>query len=115
MRIMTVATDTTFAEQVEAQDGLTIVDFWAPWCGGCRMLSPILDAIATEGNVRVVKINCDENPGTTARFGVSSIPTMLFYKDGQHVGRIVGAASRQRIEAALEAYACANSANPSAS
>jgi thioredoxin 1 len=69
------------------------------------MLSPILDAIAAEGKVRVVKINCDENPATTFRFGVHSIPMMLFYKDGQPVDQIVGAVPRQRIEAALAKYA----------
>ena len=102
---MIVATDTNFAEQVETQSGLTIVDFWAPWCVHCHKLSPILDAIAAEGKARVVKMNTDENPATPARLGVSGIPTMLFYKDGQHVGRIIGAAGRQRIEAALAEYA----------
>ena len=98
---MIVATDATFAEHVEAQSGMTIVDFWAPWCGPCHMLSPILDAIAAEGKVRVVKINTDENPATAERFGVFSIPMMLFYKDGQPVGQIVGAVPRQRIDAAI--------------
>ena len=107
------ATDADFTEQVEAQTGLTIVDFWAPWCGSCRMLAPILDAIAAEGQVRVVKVNTDENPRTAIRLGVRSIPNMLFYNDGQQVGQIVGFATRQRIDAALAAYASANSANAS--
>ena len=107
------ATDTDYAEQVEAQSGLTIVDFWATWCGSCRMLMPTLDAIAAEGRVRVVKVNTDENPRTPARLGVRSIPTMVFYRDGQPVGHIVGIASRQRIDAALAAYAEAKSANAS--
>ena len=106
-------TDATFAADVEAQSGLTIVDFWAPWCGPCRMLSPILDALAAEGKARVVKVNTDENPATAVRFGVHSIPTMMFYQDGQPVGHIVGIASRQRIEATLAAYASANSAKAS--
>jgi thioredoxin 1 len=68
------------------------------------MLSPILDAIAAEGNVRVVKVNADENPATAIRFGVRGIPLMLFFRDGQPVGRILGAVPRHRIEAALEAF-----------
>ena len=105
------ATDADFAEQVEAQSGLTIVDFWATWCGSCRALAPTLDAIAAEGQVRVVKVNTDENPQTPIRLGVRSIPTMVFYRDGQPVSQIVGLASRQRIEATLAACASANSAN----
>jgi|SRR5579871_6535565 len=107
------ATDADFAEQVEAQSGLTIVDFWAQWCGSCRMLMPTLDAIAAEGHVRVVKVNTDENPKTPTRLGVRSIPTMVFYRDGEPVGSIVGIASRQRIDAALAAYASANSVKAS--
>jgi thioredoxin 1 len=95
------ATDATFAEDVEAQSGLTIVDFWATWCGPCRMLSPILDAIAAEGQVRVVKVNCDENQATAVRFGVHSIPMMLFFKDGQPVHQIVGIAPRKKIDATI--------------
>lgn len=100
-----VATDTSFAEQVETQPGLTIVDFWAPWCSHCHRLAPTLDAMAAEGKVRVVKVNTDENPATAVRLGVRTIPMMLFYKDGQRVGQIVGAAPRQRIEAALAEFA----------
>src|SRR5579863_4548559 len=107
------ATDADFTEQVESQTGLTIVDFWAPWCGGCRMLAPILDQIAAEGQVHVVKMNTDDHPKTAIRLGIRSIPNMLFYNDGQLVGQIVGYASRQRIDAALAAYASANSANAS--
>lgn len=105
------ATDANFAEQVEAHHGLTIVDFWATWCGACSRLAPTLDALAAEGQVRVVKMNTDENPQTPARLGVRSIPTMVFYRDGQPVSHIVGIASRQRIEATLAACASANSAN----
>jgi thioredoxin 1 len=77
------------------------------------MLAPILDVIAAEGTVRVVKVNCDENPGTAARLGVRAIPMMLFYRDGERVGQIVGAVPRQRIDAALAAYANANSVKAS--
>src|SRR5581483_1337127 len=107
------ATDANFAELVEAHSGLTIVDFWATWCGPCRALAPILDAIAADGKVRVVKVNADENPETAIRLGVRSIPLMVFYRDGEPVGQLLGLASRQRIEAALAACADANSVKAS--
>lgn len=84
-------TDQTFAADVE-QGGLVLVDFWAPWCGPCRMVAPVLDQLAEEfaGKVKIVKLNVDENPETSSRFGVMSIPTLLLFKDGQVVDKIVG-------------------------
>ena len=98
-------TDTSFATDVLQGTKPVLVDFWAPWCGPCRMLSPILDQMAAEGKARVVKINCDENPRLAIRYGVRTIPMMLFFKDGQHVGQMIGVAPRQRIEAKLAEYA----------
>jgi thioredoxin 1 len=100
-------TDATFAQEVEQQEGLTIVDFWATWCGPCRMIAPMLDQIAAEqaGKVKVAKVDSDENQRLAARFNVRSIPMLLFFKDGQVVDQIVGAVPKARIEATLQQHA----------
>jgi thioredoxin 1 len=97
-------TDATFAAEVEQSDRLTVVDFWATWCGPCRMISPILEQIAEEraGELKVAKVDVDENQQVTARYNIRSMPTLLFFKGGQPVGQIVGAVPRARIEAAIE-------------
>jgi thioredoxin 1 len=96
-------TDATFASDVEQSDVPVLVDFWAEWCGPCRMMNPILDefSAAHEGRMKVVKLNVDENPETATRFKVLSIPTMLVFQDGQVVKQMVGAMSRQRLDEAL--------------
>lgn len=96
-------TDATFAAEVEQSKGLTVVDFWATWCGPCRILSPILEQLATEraGELKVAKVDVDENQRTAARFNIRSMPTLLFFKDGQPVGQIVGAVPRAHIESAI--------------
>jgi thioredoxin 1 len=96
-------TDATFATEVEQSDVPVLVDFWAEWCGPCRMMNPILDEFSTahEGRMKVVKLNVDENPEAAARFKVLSIPTMLVFQDGQVVKQMVGAMSRQRLDEAL--------------
>ncbi|AMC01283.1 Thioredoxin [Aerococcus viridans] len=88
---MTVkVTDSTLASEV--QDGITLVDFWAPWCGPCKMLGPVLEELAAEfaSKIKMAKLNIDENNVTASQLGVISIPTMVLYKDGQPVEKIVG-------------------------
>ena len=99
-------TDATFEAEVEQSKGLTLVDFSATWCPPCRLIEPILDEIATErhGVVKVAKVDTDENMRTTARFNVRSAPTILFFKDGQLVDRIVGAVPKARIDAVIDKY-----------
>ena len=100
-------TDASFAADVERSPLPVLVDAWAPWCGPCRMVGPIVDELATElaGKVRVTKLNVDENPATASRFGIQSIPTMLVMVNGHEVDRIVGAlpknAIRDRLQRAL--------------
>lgn len=99
-------TDATFAVEVEQAEPLTIVDFWATWCGPCRVISPILEQIAAEraGELKVAKVDVDENAQTAARYNIRAMPTLLFFKGGKVVGQIVGAVPRARIEQAIEQY-----------
>ena len=96
-------TDASFASDVEQSDIPVLVDFWAEWCGPCRMMNPILEEFATahDGQMKVVKLNVDENPEAAARFKVLSIPTMLVFQNGEVVKQMVGAMSRQRLDEAL--------------
>jgi thioredoxin 1 len=88
----TVVTDETFNQEVLKSDTPTLVDFWAVWCGPCRMVAPVVDEIAREqvGKLKVVKLDVDENQGTAMTYGVMSIPTLILFKNGQPVERIVG-------------------------
>jgi len=103
----TAVTDTNFEQEVEKSSGLTIVDFWATWCGPCRMIAPVLDQLATEyeGKVKVAKLDVDTNIKTATRFNVRSIPLLLFFKDGKVVDQIVGAVPRAHIESKLQQHA----------
>lgn len=103
----TAVTDGDFEQEVEKHDGLTVVDFWATWCGPCRMIAPIMDQIATEydGKVKVTKLDVDANIKTATRFNVRSIPTILFFKDGKLVDQIVGAVPKATIESKLQQHA----------
>lgn len=102
-------TDADFETEVEKHDGLTIVDFWATWCGPCRMIAPILDQLATEysGKVRVAKLDVDANIKTGSRFNVRSIPTLLFFKGGKVVDQIIGAVPKTHIESKLQQHTTA--------
>jgi len=99
-----VVTDATFALDVERSPLPVLVDLWAPWCGPCRMVAPVLEELAGEmaGRLLVAKLNVDENPATTARFGVSSIPTLLLLKVGREIDRIVGAQPKPEIARRVE-------------
>jgi thioredoxin 1 len=100
-------TDADFESQVEKQQGLTVVDFWATWCGPCRMIAPILDQLAAEyqGKVRVAKLDVDSNQKTTMRFNVRSIPAMLFFKDGKLVDQVIGAVPKAALAAKFAQHA----------
>ena len=101
---LTEVTDDSFQADVVESETPTLVDFWAPWCGPCRMVSPLLEQIDAEReDVRVVKLNVDDNQQTAAQFGVMSIPTMILFKNGQAVHQIVGALPKPRIEQQIDA------------
>ena len=98
-------TDATFQKDVLGSDTPVVVDFWAEWCGPCRMIAPHLDAIATElgGKVTIAKVNIDENPEIASQVGIRSIPTLMIYKGGKHVNTQVGAGSRGDLQKWIEA------------
>ena len=99
--------DDTFERDVLQARVTVLMDCWAPWCGPCRIIGPILDQLATESNgrYRIAKLNVDDNPRTAAQFQIQSIPTMLIFKDGKLVDRLVGALPKPAIAARLQAHA----------
>jgi len=99
----TEATETTFEQEVLSGEGKVIVDFWAEWCGPCHAVSPVLDKIVDErnGDLKLVKVNIDEEQGLAMRFGVQSIPMMILFKEGEPAAAAVGAQPKSSLEKAL--------------
>ena len=97
-------TDDSFDTDVLKADGLTLVDFWAEWCGPCKMIAPILDEVAEEydGRLSVAKLNIDENEATPAKFGIRGIPTLMLFKNGQLAATKVGALSKAQLTAFID-------------
>lgn len=93
-------TDQTFEQEIESATGLAMVDFWAAWCGPCRMVAPVVEQLAKQyaGQLKVAKLDVDDNPRTAQRFNVRSIPSILFFKDGRHVDTVVGAVPGPHLE-----------------
>ncbi|MDZ4279054.1 MAG: thioredoxin [Dehalococcoidia bacterium] len=100
-------TEQNFDEALTAAQGLMMVDFWAEWCGPCRAIAPVLEALAREsaGRVTLAKVNVDENPGLAARYGIRSIPTVLFVKDGKVADQVIGAVPMAKLKEKLAALA----------
>ena len=99
-------TDADFESQVKQSDTLTLVDFWADWCGPCKMIAPTVEEFAEEyqGRLKVFKLDVDENQRTAQQYAVRSIPSLLFFKDGKVVETVVGAVRKQRLEEVIEAH-----------
>ena len=95
--------DANFKDEISK--GKTVVDFWAAWCGPCRMIAPVIEQLASErSDLRFGKLNVDQNPRTASSFNVQGIPLLVFFKDGVEKGRVVGAVPRQKIESAISQY-----------
>lgn len=106
MSATAAVTDSTFKQEVLDSDLPVLVDFWAPWCGPCRMVAPVVDEISQQydGRVKVVKVNTDENPTVASQYGIRSIPTLMIFKGGQRVDMVVGAVPKATLSNTLEKY-----------
>jgi len=99
-------TDTNFKESALDKEGLSVVDFWAEWCGPCRLVGPVVDQLSVdyEGKALIGKVNVDENPETSLKYGVRSIPTILFIKNGEVVDKHVGTATKATLAQKIDAH-----------
>ncbi len=99
-------TDDSFKDEVLESDVPVLVDFWAPWCGPCRMVAPVVDEISQqyEGQIKVVKLNTDENPNVASQYGIRSIPTLMIFKGGERVDMVVGAVPKATLSNTIEKY-----------
>ena len=99
-------TDSTFEQEVLKSEVPVLVEFWAPWCGPCRMVAPVVEEIAEqyEGQIKVVKVNTDENPNIASQYGIRSIPTLMIFKGGDKVDMVVGAVPKTTLANTLEKY-----------
>ena len=106
MSSVTHVTDTTFSQEVLNSELPVLVDFWAPWCGPCRIVNPIVQSVADryDGQMKVVKLDADQNPDTATRYGIQSIPALLVFKAGQQVDRVVGVVPEAILATTLEKH-----------
>ncbi|MBS9387654.1 MAG: thioredoxin [Dolichospermum sp. WA123] len=111
MSSITNVTEATFKQEVLESTTPVLVDFWAPWCSPCKMLTPVVEEVAAEyeGQVKVVKLNTDQNPTVASHYGIRSIPTLMVFKGGRQVKTVVGAVPKTTLSATLDNYIAAKS------